>query len=607
MMSEEHLIPYHASDLTRRRVVCLAPHPDDETLGCGGALAIHRNAGDPVKVVFLTNGGAGDSKATMDREAYVALRRREAERACRILGITDVEFWSYTDRNLAGARGALLQLIRLIDEYDPQLVYVPSPMEFHPDHRAACFLLCDAIAGHNGDFEVAFYELGQPICINRLIDITPVMKQKKDAISAYESQLREQPYDELCLSLDRYRSMTLPDGVTHAEGFSLYSSDMIKKAGVLSLPFQHPCRYGPDFQEAGPLVSIIVRTQNRPKRLAHALKSVVQQSYANLEVVLVNDGGVPVADIADTLRGEMPVTTISHEKILGRSAAANSGLAAAKGQYLNFLDDDDVFYPRHVETLVSHLEMTGKNVAYSGVSNVYFKSPPDIPDSRDREEIVFNFDYDPDRLLFENYIPIMSVMFSRKAMAETKGFSEDLTLFEDWDFWIRMSRQFSFEHVDKITAEYRFYGTTGMTDAHRRKYKYDEAKALVFDRTAAYVNGKAWANYQKNVDERAAAAARSEGPHERGSNPDETVELNRSFDFFPLGEKLQKSEAQRVLLKKRNETLIAQKAALESKLLGLQKRFSKMEVPFFRRTLAKSMSLSEKAWRFLLKNRQKSE
>ena len=555
MLSEEHLIPYQASDLTGRRILCLAPHPDDETLGCGGALAIHRNAEDPVKVVFLTNGAAGDSKASMDKEAYVNLRRQEAEKACRILGITDVAFWHYPDRGLAGSRGALLHLINLLNNYAPKLVYVPSPMEYHPDHRAACFLLCDAIHSHDGDFEVAFYELGQPICINCLVDITPVLDQKKNALGVYESQLREHPYGEVCFSLDRYRSMTLPENMTHAEGFSLFSSGIIQKAGIFALPFQRPKRYGPAFPEAGPLVSIIIRTQDRPKHLARAIQSVLEQTYANLELVLVNDGGGDVGEVVNMFRGETPITYISHEKILGRSAAANRGLKAAKGKYLNFLDDDDVFYPHHVETLVKHLKTTGGKIAYSGVKNVYFNGPPDEEGSRQREEVVFNFDYDPDRLLFENYIPIMSVLFSRQALEQAKGFSKDLVLFEDWDFWIRMSRAFSFQHIDQITAEYRFYGSASMADSHRQKYRYDEARAQVFDRALAYVDGIAWANYQKNAAERAAAVANAQ--ENGGSNLSQ------------------------------NEILTARMELLESELQQCKEQVKAIEGKWFRRILRK--------------------
>ena len=588
MLSEEHLIPYHASDLTGKRILCLAPHPDDETLGCGGALAIHRNAGDPVKVVFLTNGAAGDSKATIDPDGYVRLRRREAEKACRILGVTDLDFWPYPDRGLAGSRGALPQMIRLLNDYAPQLVYVPSPMEFHPDHRASCFLLCDAISDHDGDFEVIFYELGQPICINRLVDITPVLKQKSDAINAYESQLREQPYDELCLSLDRYRSMTLPDGITHAEGFSLWEAALIKKAGVLSLPFQNPRRFGLDFPEAGPLVSVIIRTQDRPKLMANALRSVVEQTYANLEVVLVNDGGIDVADVARAVSGNMPVTLLRHEKKKGRSAAANSGLAAAKGKYLNFLDDDDVFYPHHVETLVRHLEMTGGNVAYSGVKNAYFNGPPHEEGTRQREEVVFNFNYDPDRLLFENYIPIMSVLFSKQALEQAGGLSNDLELFEDWDFWIRMSRAFSFQHVDQVTAEYRFYNTSSVANSHRRKYHYDEARAYVFDGALPYIDGRAWANYQKNALERAEAAAKfKEHAAAQTCNQNQTGAVPRISELLSLQEKIVETKEQTVLLKSGNEALMVQNELLEKKLNGYKERIKAIENTSFRRILRK--------------------
>ena len=499
MKTEDRLIPYHATDLTGKRVLALAPHPDDETIGCGGSLALHARAGDPVRVVFLTNGARGDTTGRMTKEAYVLLRQQEGAEACARLGIRDVEFWPYEDRSLAGARGALRRIMDLIDDFRPELVYAPSPLEFHPDHRAACILLCDAIGACEGDFQVAFYEVGQPVRVNVLVDITPVLGEKEEAVKAYKSQLGERRYDDFTGALNRYRAMTLPANVVCAEGFSLWDTDIIRKIGPFSIPFQQVERLLPEAGESGPLVSVIVRTKDRPALLAHALKSIAGQTYANIEVVVVNDGGADVKDIVDAVGGGgIPVAYIAHEKNEGRSAAANTGLKAARGVYLNLLDDDDVFYPDHVETLVRAILLKGEKVAYSGVSNAYYEGPPQDPGNCIRKETIFNSRFDPDLFLFASHIPIMSVLFHRDVFQTVEGFSPDLDLFEDWDFLIRVSRRFRLHHVDKVTSEYRFYGVTDTEASHRGKYAYDQAQAALFDRVAPYLTGEGWIKFLKS-------------------------------------------------------------------------------------------------------------
>jgi len=498
MENEKNLIPYHATDLTGKKVLVIAPHPDDETIGCGGSLAFHTKAGDPVKVVFVTNGAKGDSSGEIPREAYVELRRDEAAKACACLGVTDLEFWSYEDRSLAGSRGALLRMIDLLEDYRPNLVYAPSPLEFHPDHRAACSLLCDAIRSCRPDFDVAFYEVGQPLRVNLLVDITGVLDNKVKAMNAYKSQLKEMAYGDIASALNRYRSMTLPKGSTHAEGFSLWGADIIRKIGPFSIPFQQVERFLPGSGEAGPLVSVIVRTKDRPTLFANALRSIAEQTYANIEIVVVNDGGQDVKDVATALASGIPMIYIAHQKSEGRAAAANSGLAAARGAYLNFLDDDDVFLPDHVETLISYLAANNDKIAYSNALNVYFTGSIDSSENRLKEELIFNLDFDPEILLFQNYIPLMSVLFSKDIFSKVEGFCEEMDLFEDWDFWIRVSRYFPFHHIDKITAEYRFYGVIGAEAAHREKYGYDAALAAVFDRALPLLSGKAWVNFLNN-------------------------------------------------------------------------------------------------------------
>src|SRR5690606_37396465 len=117
-----------------------------------------------------------------------------------------------------------------------------------------------------------------------------------------------------------------------------------------------------------PLVSVIVRSMDRDS-LGATLDSVALQTYANIEVVLVNAGGRPHRDRGEWC-GRFPLRLIEPGTPLGRSAAANAGMDAARGDLLIFLDDDDLFLPHHVAGLQRCLDQAGANVvaAYAGIA-----------------------------------------------------------------------------------------------------------------------------------------------------------------------------------------------------------------------------------------------
>ncbi|MCP4692590.1 MAG: PIG-L family deacetylase [Desulfobacterales bacterium] len=259
MENEDVFIPFRSTDLTGKRVLTLAPHPDDETIGCGGALALHVDAGDPVKVVFMTNGARGDVSGKADREAYIRLRRTEARAACARLGVSDLAFWPREDRTLADAREAVDWLRDLLDSFRPDLVYAPSPLEIHPDHRAGAAIVQEAARACDLRFDVALCEVSHPLFVNTLVDITPVLDRKKAAMRAYASQLKELPYDEVCLGLSRFRSLTLPGAATHAEGFNLVDAETIRDVGVFAAPFRRVGRLPPHPAEADAIASVIKR------------------------------------------------------------------------------------------------------------------------------------------------------------------------------------------------------------------------------------------------------------------------------------------------------------------------------------------------------------
>jgi len=228
--NEELLIPYHTANPTGRRVLVLAPHPDDETFGCGGTLVRHTAAGDPVRVVILTDGSRGNFSGRYQTTDYIQLRQHEVLQATEILGISDLHFWPFKDRQLATempkARAMLLELLK---DYQPQRIYVPSVFEFHPDHRTAAHLLITLLGHISENLEVAFYEINQPLCVNTLVDITKVLKEKKAAMEIYKTQLAERNYDDYVLGLNRFRAQTLPPAVSHAEGFSLWPAAAINR------------------------------------------------------------------------------------------------------------------------------------------------------------------------------------------------------------------------------------------------------------------------------------------------------------------------------------------------------------------------------------------
>ncbi len=235
MQFEQQRIPYHATDMTGKRILVLAPHPDDETIGCGGSVALHRAADDPVKVVFLTDGAQGDFSGRFDKETYIKLRRTEARKACACLDVNDIEFWPYADRHLGVSQDVLQRLGDLFQAYRPELVYVPSPFEMHPDHCAATQIMQTFIQSTDYCFQVAFMEIGQPVIVNCLIDITPVLDRKVRAMEAYETQLLERSYKEIGLALNRFRSLTLPAAASHAEGFSVWSAAEIRNKEIVPL------------------------------------------------------------------------------------------------------------------------------------------------------------------------------------------------------------------------------------------------------------------------------------------------------------------------------------------------------------------------------------
>jgi LmbE family N-acetylglucosaminyl deacetylase len=192
------------------RVLVLVPHPDDESLGCGGAVALHRRQGDPVRIVFATGGGAGDPLGHYAGSDYVAIRREEARRAAEVLGASDLVFWNYDDGKLAEARDLADRVGTLLASERPDLIYRPSIREIHPDHWALGVAVARALQRHAGAPTAFAYEIWATVQPTHVLDITGVWDLKRKAVEQHQSQLRYNDYLHMVAGLNAYRTIHVP-------------------------------------------------------------------------------------------------------------------------------------------------------------------------------------------------------------------------------------------------------------------------------------------------------------------------------------------------------------------------------------------------------------
>ena len=194
-------------------VLVLAAHPDDEALGCGGAVLAQVADDDRVGVVFLTSGELGLASYPVDEARRV--REAEAAAAAAVLGFASVDFLRLADGALGDDLSALRKaLAPFVDGVD--LVYAPHPEEEHADHAAVGRAVAEI-----AKIDVLGYEIWTPIASpGFVVDISDLMDRKLEAIRCYKCQLEYWPYDRAIEGLNAYRGAML-QGVDYAEAFAV--------------------------------------------------------------------------------------------------------------------------------------------------------------------------------------------------------------------------------------------------------------------------------------------------------------------------------------------------------------------------------------------------
>jgi LmbE family N-acetylglucosaminyl deacetylase len=188
------------------KVLVIAPHPDDESIGCGGALCLHARRRDQITAVYLTSGELG-LKHLSRQDAWLT-REREAARAAKILGIARLFFLRLADWFVGDAveKGAA-KLRPILKRAKPELIYLPHEQEWHPDHKAALPMMRAALKDSRSvPPTLRLYEVWTPLTAHDHVeDISAVMPRKLRALRAHKSQLQEFDYVRAVSGLNQFR------------------------------------------------------------------------------------------------------------------------------------------------------------------------------------------------------------------------------------------------------------------------------------------------------------------------------------------------------------------------------------------------------------------
>jgi LmbE family N-acetylglucosaminyl deacetylase len=189
------------------RVLVIAPHPDDETIGCGGTLYKHALARDEVVIAFMTDGSKGDPFCIERGDALVLRRKREARGVQAAMGTSELVFLDHPDTHLSAQSSAPDEVASLLDRLQPDILYVPSFLDTHVDHRATFDIAALAVEQYGKELTVYIYEVLSPIPANCVVEID--IEKKVDWIRLYTSQLDEDGFNEAASrSLAKYRAIS---------------------------------------------------------------------------------------------------------------------------------------------------------------------------------------------------------------------------------------------------------------------------------------------------------------------------------------------------------------------------------------------------------------
>jgi glycosyltransferase involved in cell wall biosynthesis len=199
--------------------------------------------------------------------------------------------------------------------------------------------------------------------------------------------------------------------------------------------------------DRNPKVSVVIPTYNRAHLISRAIQSVLNQTYQDFEIIIVDDGSKDNTEEVVKNLNDNRIRYIRHNTNKGASAARNTGIKASKGEYIAFQDSDDKWFPDKLEQQVKAFDKVPSKVGvvYSGFYRIEGDNKIYIPSAHiaQKEGNIHN------ELLRRNFIGTPAVLIKKECFENAEYFDETLPALEDWNLWIELSKYYLFKYVNK--------------------------------------------------------------------------------------------------------------------------------------------------------------
>lgn len=259
------------------------------------------------------------------------------------------------------------------------------------------------------------------------------------------------------------------------------------------------------------LVTVVIPAFNARRYLPETLESVRAQTYPSWEIVVVDDcSPEPVDDLVTAFAATVPenrVRLIRHSENKGLGATRNTGIRAAAGEYVAFLDHDDLWRKTHLSEAIELMGSEAADLAYCDFE-LFQEKPGDLPGSSVSESQ--HWGPFPDSLYTHNFIQPSGVVMRKRALDELKLFAIDplIRMCEDLDLWLRAAgRGFKFVRIPKPNLLYRKHAQAATSNPRRMA----EAKAHVICRNLSTIPQVPFSFRLKRMRIACAEAARNHG------------------------------------------------------------------------------------------------